>query len=1048
MAIEFARTRVISRGDGHSAIKAAAYRAGEKLRDDREGRYSDYSHRNDDVVCSEILLPTGADQSLLDREKLWTAVEDREDQHNRRASAQLAKDHLISLPKELSKEQHIEMTRAFAEREFVSRGLVVDMNIHYHSDGNPHAHLLTTTRALEGNRFGLKDREANGDFYSNATKVVDPVQIRHRWAEFQNEYFREQEIDLNVENNDGRLQAIPSMGPTKWMEENGETTSKLAEKAVVLKGRSATLLENPDIIIERVSDRKSVFTRHDLYRELHKLVDDNTAFSAIKERLENHSDLISVGINAGEKELFTSKSVVETEKKIGEIGANLLSKDDDFSIKESAITEALAKQSFLSEEQKLAVRHTLESNRMASVVGLAGAGKSTMLLSMREASEASGHNVFGIALAGKAAEELTKSSGIDSRTIASFLAAEKSGKLEINPGDVIVMDEAGMVNNKTMMDVMKVVEKAGAKLVMVGDGEQLQPIQAGSPFKRLTEKFGSANIETIRRQKEDWQRNATFDLAKGRGKEALQAYKDNGFVHSLDKNDAIDRLINDYTTDRKNGGSQAILAHKNADVKQINSLVRDNLKSTGNLKTGRVFKAGQTSTNAGIPLGARIGDTLIFADSNKAMGYSAADKGTYMGEQQGMHTINLDTGSKLSFAAESAPMLKLEEERLLTDLELSTGDRILFTKNDSQLGVKNGMLGTLISYEGDQVAVALDDGGTVNFTADEYSNIDHGYATTIHKSQGMTVDKAYLLGSNTMDKHLGYVGLSRHRESVNVYLPKEEFQKTDFGALLSRTNHQESVLDLAEKQGLNYDKSDIGKTEFYNPKPSGEGEIPMNTAVAAATEDVLTVDEALQTLESTRLSIIEQMNNDAQNNIKEAERAARIAERSIDSHRDAEPKKGLFSGKAAHQEWSDKLESLQHESTTANKTLSNLKTELDSSQEKFSRQARKEAATRHPEEADVAKAHKTQERTNELYNKVKTIEKDISELDGDDRRGTRTDNLHNKLERALKDLAANKEATEKLTPEQSKSIKETTVKLTQAKQERQIEERSRGGHEL
>lgn len=1045
MTIEFARTTVISRGDGHSAIKAAAYRAGEKLHDERLGRVSDYSHRNEEVECSEILLPEGADQAYLDRQTLWTAVEDREDQHNRRASAQLAKDHVIALPKELNKEQQIELARGFAQQEFVSRGLVVDLNIHYHSDGNPHAHLLTTTRALDGKSFGLKDRDANGPFYCNGAKMVDAEQLRHRWSNYQNEYFRKNEIDLNVLNNDGDLEPVKQLKRSENLE---NSTQENADQGIVLTGRAAALLESPEIIIQRVADRKSLFTRHDLYRELHNLVDDKDTFSLIKERLENHSDLISVGVSAGKKELFTSINVVETEKRIGEIGAQLVTKNDDFAVHENHVKAALLKRSFLSDEQKLAVRHTLEANRMASVVGLAGAGKSTMLLAMREASESAGHRVFGVALAGKAAEELSKSSGIESRTIASFLIAKKNKKLDLLPGDIVVMDEAGMVNNKTMMDVMEVINRSGAKLVLVGDGEQLQPIQAGSPFKQLTEKFGSANIETIRRQNTDWQKNATYNLAKSRGSEALEAYKEAGFVHSLSKNDAVDKLINDYTEDRENGVSQAILAHKNADVKQLNLMIRDTLKSAGRLENGRIFKAGQTATNAGIPPGTRIGDTIVFEKSNVAMGYNAADRATYMGEQQGMHTLNLDNGAKLSFGAESAPMLRLEEEQTTSDLELSVGDRILFTKNDGFLGVKNGMLGTLVSYEADRVIVALDDGGTVDFSVDEYSNIDHGYATTIHKSQGMTVDKAYLLGSNTMDKHLGYVGMSRHRDTLNVYLPQEEFEKTDFGSLLSKINHQDSVLDLAEKHGLSYDQSDIGKTEFYSPNPSVEGEVTMNAAVAASTEDALTINEAQQTLESTRLSLIDKMNNDAELGIKEAERSARITERALDNHRQEEPRQGLFAGKAKHQEWSDKLESLERESVSARKTVSNLKTQLDSSQEKFSREARMEAARRHPAEADLVKTHKSQERSADLLNRIKTIEKDIDELDGGDRRASRLDTLHRKLDRALKDLSADPKVQEKLTPDQAKSIKQAVTKLEQGKRVREIEEMSRGGHEL
>ncbi|PTD30850.1 hypothetical protein C5N13_00180, partial [Sinorhizobium meliloti] len=114
---------------------------------------------------------------------------------------------------------------------------------------------------------------------------------------------------------------------------------------------------------------------------------------------------------------------------------------------------------------------------IAAVVGLAGAGKSTLLAAARVAWEGEGRRVIGAALAGKAAEGLEDSSGIRSRTLASWELAWESGRKQLNRADVLVIDEAGMVSSQQMARILKAVEDAGAKAVLVGDAMQLQPIE-------------------------------------------------------------------------------------------------------------------------------------------------------------------------------------------------------------------------------------------------------------------------------------------------------------------------------------------------------------------------------------------------------------------------------------------------------------------------------------------------------------------------------------------------------------------------------------------
>ena len=687
----------------HTAVKAAAYRSGESLADERIGRVADYSNRADEVGHSEILLPAGADDTFLDRTTLWNAVEAREDQHNRRASAQLAIDHVIALPRELSKAQHVALAKAFAEKEFVRHGLVVDLAIHYHSKNNPHAHLLTTTRALIGDEFGGKVRGLSGKFYGGQ-KIPEQEQLRHRWAAFQNGYFREKEIDSVVHSNNGEYRAEVHLGPAHAMESQGKETVRQQDNIETIKGRERAILDEPEIIINRVSDRRSLFTRHALYRELSSLVNDPAVFQAVKAALDVHPSLIS--FSAEGKEHLTTQAVLETEQLIRGQGELLGREESRFGLVKKELDATLDRYDFLSDEQREAAAHVTQANRLGIVVGLAGAGKSTLLSAVREAYESAGHRVTGIALAGKSAEELEASAGIESRTIASWLFAVKQGREEINRGDVITLDEAGMVNNATMLEVLETVERAGAKLIVVGDGEQLQAIQAGCPFRDLSVQHGFAEIETIRRQKDAWQRQATLDLARGRAKEAVAAYREAGRIHEFGSTgQAQERLVSDYLADKSM--SRIVLAHRRVDVASINQAIRGSLVEQGAVTAGKPYRSGEVTEDE--PFDFRAGDTVRFTEADTDLGVDKNDTATYLGFEDERHRVRSDDGREIRVSRADYPYLRHQETVQDDTLIAGVGDRVLFTRNDSVLGVKNGTLGTVEAFKRDELTIQLDD---------------------------------------------------------------------------------------------------------------------------------------------------------------------------------------------------------------------------------------------------------------------------------------------------------------------------------------------------
>jgi hypothetical protein len=354
--------------------------------------------------------------------------------------------------------------------------------------------------------------------------------------------------------------------------------------------------------------------------------------------------------------------------------------------------------------------------------------------------------VHGAALAGKAAEGLEEASGIASRTLASWERGWDRGFDRLGAKDVFVIDESGMVGSKQLARFITEADKAGAKIVLVGDPEQLQPIGAGAAFRAVAERVGFADLEEIRRQREAWMREASAHFGKLRTADGLAAYDRHGAIRFAENSEhARDAIVRDVIADMdtRPDGSRLVMAHRRVDVRDLNEAIRAARQERGELAGERVYQTAE-------------------------------------GER--------------SFAP---------------------GDRLMFRENNRDLAVKNGMLGTVERAEDGRLAIKLDSstkgpgqGREVSVSLADYAAVDHGYAATIHKAQGATVDRAYVLASPTMDRHLAYVSMTRHRDGVLLYAGREEFRDIDaLAARLSRSSAKETTLDydrdaFAQRRGI------------------------------------------------------------------------------------------------------------------------------------------------------------------------------------------------------------------------------------------------------
>ncbi|MDR3417123.1 MAG: Ti-type conjugative transfer relaxase TraA [Nevskia sp.] len=825
MAIYHLSQKPVTRATGRSAVAAAAYRSGVRLTNERDGQTHDYRARQG-VVHTEIVLPEAAVGCDWARERnaLWNAAEAAEN----RKDARTATEIVVALPHELTDEQRLKLTREFATHLADRYGVAVDFAIHKPDDArdlrNVHAHLLMTTRQVTPEGLGEKTelQWSNKRLLSEnlPTAQMQLGMLRLDWEHQANRALAQAGIEARIDRRSHAERGL-EIEPTQHagvaateMRRRGVLSERERISAAAAARNAQRVQARPAEVLSILTGEKSVFDRQDIARTLHRYIDQPEAFQAAFAKVMASPALMELQPEQRDARgqvvalaRYTTRAQFTLERDMAARAERMVATKDSSlagSLQKGVTERRLAQNTRLSDEQRAAVRHLCGREHIAAVVGLAGAGKSTMLSVAREAWEGRGRRVLGAALAGKAAEGLEQSAGIASRTLASWERSWEHGKDVLKAGDVLVIDEAGMVSSEQLARFVAAADTAGAKLVLVGDPEQLQPINAGAAFRAIAERVGCVEMEGIRRQGEAWMREASVAFGRNRTGEGLAAYAAHDAIRFVDDAaQARAAIVRDVVRDmaERQAGNRIVLAHRRADVQALNEAIRAARQAQGEL----VNEAGFVTKD---------------------------------GERQ-----------------------------------FAVGDRLVFLENDRTLGVKNGMLGTVEHAEVGGLRVRLDPSegrgpGRVVAVDETYGAVDHGYATTIHKSQGATVDRAFVLASESMDRHLAYVSMTRHREAVTLHAGRDEF--ADLAALsarLSRSNAKETTLDYAERRGL---------------APKSEIVVPLEQVVPAPAEHVRAPAPQSQQPDSLRAKV-----QAAMKSAEERREAATRPPPAAETHRDA-----------------------------------------------------------------------------------------------------------------------------------------------------------------
>lgn len=517
-------------------------------------------------------------------------------------------------------------------------------------------------------------------------------------------------------------------------------------------------------VFSALTEKVAVFRLQDLYQFIAEELQcsclpaieiQHFATSVLKD-----DELIPLGTDEKHSQLFTTRQILRLEEELIEISDAL------FARRKLRLTEATIQLAItlkeescgytLSQEQRVALMDVCCNGDLGILQGSAGAGKSSAMEVLRHAYESSGHRVIGATIAKRAADNLHNESGITSFTVAKLLTDFERGRNHFSTADVLVIDEAGQIGTRQLHKLLHIAAEDNVKIILVGEDKQLDAIEHGGCLRYLSRRFNCSRIETIKRQRESWAREAVMQLRDGNSAVALEAFRQRGLLHFCsDAHETKSSMVQAWNQYRLANPekSHLLLAQKWVDVNLLSEQVRTILQAEGSVSLNEME----------------------------------------------VECIVSEHRCKYKFAA---------------------GDRIKFCKNDYRLQVFNGTFGTIkyiSAKEGDiNFGVNLDDGRYITFCDSDYQDEDGrlplalGYALTVYASQGTTIDgDVFVYWTSGMDKANSYVAGSRHKDNCHWFFNRQELDPE-----INSTETQDYITSISKI--ISYDRRKYMAKEYID----------------------------------------------------------------------------------------------------------------------------------------------------------------------------------------------------------------------------------------
>jgi conjugative relaxase-like TrwC/TraI family protein len=454
----------------------------------------------------------------------------------------------------------------------------------------------------------------------------------------------------------------------------------------------------------------------------------------------------------------------------------------------------------LNDPQRAAVQQILASrDQVQALDGIAGAGKTTTLAAIRDATERAGYAVEGFAPTSRAAQQLAEA-GIPTSTLQHHLARQATEDRDFPR--LYVLDESSLASTRQVHAFLHRLEPED-RVLLVGDVRQHQAVEAGRPYQQLQEAgIAVARLDTVVRQRDPALKHVVEQLARGHVDEAVHDLERQGRVHEVvDREDRL-RIIARAYANQPDG--TLIVSPDNESRRALNQIIHSVLQVHGNVEHHehrvRVLVPRQDVTGADRQWAARYapGDVLRYTTGSRVLGIAA---GEYARVDQVDVTENAVTVRRSN--GESVPYdpRRLQGVMLFREAEraFAVGDRVQLTAPDREHRLANRELGTIerIEVYGD-LQLRLDTGRRVAFRLEHHPHLDYGYVVTSHSSQGQTADRVLVhidteaRGERLINRRFAYVALSRGRYDAQIYTN----DKAHLAEALGRDISHRTALDI------------------------------------------------------------------------------------------------------------------------------------------------------------------------------------------------------------------------------------------------------------
>jgi conjugative relaxase-like TrwC/TraI family protein len=458
----------------------------------------------------------------------------------------------------------------------------------------------------------------------------------------------------------------------------------------------------------------------------------------------------------------------------------------------------------LSEEQKKAALHVLGSrDTVTGVVGKAGTGKTRMMRATIDALQSeSGQKVYVFAPSSQASRGVLKKEGFkDAETLEMLLKNEKLQQQ--TKGQVLWVDEAGLVSSKDMRRLMDVAKKNGNRVILSGDYTQHSSVEAGDAFRLLEKEAGVrlARLIEIRRQTDPGYKKAVEAIAQGTGKAAqkgFDALDQMGCVIEATGEERHRLLVADYLKAEQEGASALIIAPTHSEGQKLTDELRRALKERGALGKEHGFivrrSVGWTDAQKGDGRNYEAGMVLEFHQNAK--GFARGDKAVVI-EGEGGLLLQKTDGTRAALPLTQANRFEVYRTR---ELALAKGDRIRITRN-GEAKVEGQAKGTRLNNGDIFTAEGFTKEGDIRLGSGkllprDWGHMSLGYVDTSYSSQGKTVDRVFIAAGDESLPAVGqqqwYVSASRGREMAKVYVASKE----DVKSAIARTGARLSAVEL------------------------------------------------------------------------------------------------------------------------------------------------------------------------------------------------------------------------------------------------------------